>query len=71
MQEWALPEINMQLCNQCSTCVQECPTSAIEMGPKGPLIVRPDDSSYCAVCDALCPQGAITCPYEIVWGKED
>jgi ferredoxin len=71
MQEWALPEINMQLCDQCGTCAQECPTGAVEMGPTGPLIVRPDDCTYCALCDAICPQGAITCPYEIVWESKD
>jgi formate hydrogenlyase subunit 6/NADH:ubiquinone oxidoreductase subunit I len=39
------------------------------MGEQGPIFARPADCTYCALCDAICPQGAITCAYEIVWGE--
>lgn len=71
MEEWALPEINLLLCTRCGTCVERCSTDAAEMGAEGPFIARPDDCTYCALCDAICPQGAIRCTYEIVWGAED
>ncbi|MEE9616528.1 MAG: 4Fe-4S binding protein [Anaerolineae bacterium] len=72
MENWALPEINLQRCNRCGICVERCPTDAVEMRTvemrtEGPFIVRPSDCTYCALCEALCPQGAITCAYEIVW----
>jgi ferredoxin len=67
MESWALPEINLLLCDRCGICVERCPTDAVEMGPRGPSIVRPADCTYCAQCDAICPQSAITCVYEIVW----
>ena len=70
MKEWALPEINLSLCNLCGICVERCPTNAAEMGVEGPFIARPADCTYCARCDAMCPQGAITCTFEIVWGTE-
>jgi 4Fe-4S ferredoxin len=70
MEDWVLPEINVLLCNRCGVCVERCPTDAVEMGPDGPFIARPADCTYCALCDALCPQGAITCAYEIVWESE-
>ena len=70
MENWALPEINLSLCNRCGTCVEQCPTDAVEMGAEGPFIARPPDCTYCAVCETLCPQDAITCSYEIVWGAE-
>ena len=70
MENWALPEINLELCTQCGTCVEQCPTGAVEMRSGGVLIARPADCTYCARCDAMCPQGAITCTYEIVWGIE-
>jgi MinD superfamily P-loop ATPase len=68
MEDWALPEINLALCNRCGACVAECPTGAVEMGPEGPFIARPVDCTYCTRCEAICPQRAITCTYEIVWG---
>ena len=67
---WALPEINVALCDRCGTCVEHCPAGAVEMGTEGPVIVRPADCTYCASCESLCPQGAITCTYEIVWGQK-
>lgn len=68
MTEWALPEIDLELCDRCGSCVSGCPTGAVEMGAQGPEIVRPADCTYCALCDTLCPQGAIACFFEIVWG---
>jgi ferredoxin len=71
MNEWALPEIDLSLCDRCGICVARCPTGAVEMTAQGPVIARPADCTYCATCEGLCPQGAITCTYEIVWGMED
>ncbi|HUX76517.1 MAG TPA: 4Fe-4S binding protein [Anaerolineae bacterium] len=68
MDDWALPEINVLLCNRCGVCVQRCPTGAVEMGPEGPFIARAKDCTYCVRCEAICPQQAITCAFEIVWG---
>ena len=70
IEDWVLPEINLELCNRCGTCVELCSTGAVEMTEEGPAIVRPDDCDYCAECASLCPQNAITCTYEIVWGTE-
>lgn len=63
-----LPTIQPALCTRCGMCVILCPTHAVEMGPKGPFIARPEDCTYCATCDTRCPTGAITVSYEIVWG---
>jgi coenzyme F420 hydrogenase subunit beta len=70
MIDWALPEIDLNRCVRCGTCVAQCPTGAVEMGPEGPFIARPPDCTYCALCDAICSQGAIACTYEIVWGTD-
>lgn len=69
MTDWTLPTIDVSLCNRCGACVQQCPTGAVEMEQDGPVIARPRDCTYCALCDTICPQGAITCGYEIVWGR--
>lgn len=67
MENWTLPEIDLLRCSRCGDCVTLCPGHAVEMGAEGPFIARPDDCTYCALCDALCPQGAITCTFEIIW----
>lgn len=71
MQNWALPEVNLALCDRCGACVAGCPAGAVVMGKEGPFFVRPVDCTYCAVCETICPRGAITCTYEIVWETED
>ena len=70
MEDWSLPEISSQLCNQCGICVEQCPAGAVEMGPEGPFFALPDECTYCAECETSCPQGAIACTFEIVWGTE-
>lgn len=71
MEEWALPEIDLALCDRCGTCVEACPTEAVEMGAQGPSFARPVDCTYCAMCEVTCPQGAIKCMFEIVWVEEE
>lgn len=65
---WALPEIDLTRCDRCGACVVYCSAEAVEMGPDGPFIARPEDCTYCTDCEGICPQGAITCTYEIIWG---
>ncbi len=69
MSNWALPEINLERCDRCGVCIEHCPTEAVDMGSEGPFIARPKDCTYCADCEAICPQDAISCVFEIVWAK--
>ncbi len=71
MNERVLPEINLTLCTQCGACIFACPVHAVEMGPQGPFIARPEDCTYCAECETYCPTGAISAAYEIVWGPPE
>ncbi len=67
MDDWPLPDIDLERCNGCGRCVEYCPTSSVELGPdETPLIVRPRDCAYCGLCEELCPEGAIALAYEIV-----
>ncbi len=66
---WAVPRIDPDKCDACGLCVEKCPVGAVELSQGGPIIVRPEDCTYCTECEAVCPQDAIRCPYEVVWSS--
>lgn len=50
-----LPEVNMQICNKCGTCIGICPTSAISNDIH---TVDPTKCIKCCACVKSCPEGA-------------
>jgi len=66
MMRTAIPEVDSEKCTGCGSCVERCPTKAVEVVNGKAVIVRPDDCTYCTDCEAYCPAEAIRCPYEIV-----
>ncbi len=62
-----LPKVDLAKCSGCGECVVGCPTRAVELVGGHAVIVRPADCSYCAECEGRCPEGAIACPFEIVF----
>lgn len=62
---WPLPLINLQLCNGCGECEARCPTEAVEVLHGQAVIVRPEDCTYCEICESYCPEGAIGRPFTI------
>jgi ferredoxin len=47
-------------CIKCkyTDCVQECPTDCFYEG-ENMLVIKPDECIDCAVCEPMCPAGAI------------
>lgn len=51
--------IDKGLCDDCHTCVEECPVDVIgEVGGKT-TVLNPQDCMACAFCETACPRGAI------------
>ena len=65
-----LPRIDRQLCTGCGLCELLCSTKAVEVRSGVALIVRPDDCTFCEVCESYCPEGAIGRPFTIVFAPE-
>ncbi len=63
----ALPVIDLARCNGCALCVQLCPTQAVDLRGGQAAIVRPEDCTFCEICEAYCPEGAIGRPFVIVF----
>lgn len=48
--------IDVEVCVQCGTCVEECPAAAISL--EGVPVVNVEDCVSCGTCVDVCPSGA-------------
>lgn len=65
-----IPNIDLERCNACGSCVALCPTQAVEIVNDKAAIVRPDACTYCDVCETFCPEGAIARPFTIEFAPD-
>lgn len=47
-------------CIGCYECVEACPNDVLDSKDGHPFQARPEDCDYCCVCEAICPEEAIT-----------
>lgn len=64
-----IPIIDAALCDGCGTCVEQCHTHALEIIDARAAIADPDKCDYCTDCEDVCPQEAISCPFQLVLGE--
>ncbi len=55
------PNIDYVSCSGCGICYDICPGDVFGWDKKGklPTIIRPEECSYCVVCELDCPEVAI------------
>ena len=61
-----IPDIDLDTCTGCGTCVEWCPSGAVGMVDGKAVIIKPQDCYYCADCEAVCSYKAIKCPFDII-----
>ena len=61
-----MPGVDQGKCNGCGLCVSVCYCSALIMVGDVVTVVETEECGWCTDCEAVCPTGAIRCPYEIV-----
>lgn len=55
----AKPVVDASLCTACGICVDECPTSALDLDDAA-VLAREDDCTECGTCVDTCPNEAIS-----------
>ena len=61
-----MPIVNRSLCNGCGLCAIVCQCKALALVGDLAVVIETAECGWCAECEAVCPTGAISCPYEIV-----
>ncbi len=61
-----LPVVYSDRCNGCGLCIGVCSGNALVLTDKGVTIIETAECDWCLKCEAVCPTGAIACPFEIV-----
>ena len=61
-----IPTIDLDKCNGCGLCVSVCYCNAFILIGNVITVIETKDCGWCTQCEAVCPTGAISCPFEIV-----
>jgi MinD superfamily P-loop ATPase len=61
-----IPVIHQDKCNGCGLCISVCLCNSLVLSENVISFVRKGDCGWCTWCEAVCPTGAISCPFEIV-----
>jgi uncharacterized Fe-S center protein len=61
-----MPQIVIEKCNGCGLCITVCKCNALIQKGNSITVVEVDNCGWCTQCEAVCPTGAISCPFEIV-----
>lgn len=68
--EYILPTINLLRCTGCGQCAHLCPTKAVDIHHNKAVITRPENCTFCEICESYCPEAAIERPFTISFKKE-
>jgi len=61
-----IPVIDQDKCDGCELCVGVCHLNALAIVNNIVTIVETVECDWCTDCELVCPNGAISCPFEII-----
>ena len=64
------PLIDPSKCNGCGVCVGVCYQAALVVSGGKVSFATTIDCPWCGKCEAVCPRGAISCHYEIIFAED-
>ena len=62
------PQIEIEKCDGCGLCVGVCARHTLALVNNVATLAEGAECDWCTQCEAVCPTGAISCPFEIVVG---
>lgn len=70
----SLPQVKTEICSRCGMCIEVCPCHSVDLEQGAPVFTCPDecttqcteDTGCGCVCEDACPEGAISCSFEVV-----
>ncbi len=62
-----MPRVDQAKCNGCGLCLSVCVCGALVMVNNRVSVIETETCGWCTQCEAVCPTGAISCPFEIVF----
>jgi MinD superfamily P-loop ATPase len=68
---WAFLQVIEERCTLCGLCLSACRQGALEVGTTKAYLAEPESCGGCGECENVCPEDAIHCAFEIVWGEDD
>lgn len=67
--EGTYPRIDETRCTGCGLCVMVCRCGALVLYDRDVLLAHPERCDACGACEEICPESAVDCEFEIVWGE--
>jgi len=61
-----MPIIDQLKCDGCGLCVSVCACGALVLVEKTVQAREVDECRWCTLCELVCPNEAISCPFEII-----
>lgn len=61
-----MPLVVQEKCNGCGLCISICACKGLVLVNNVITVLETIDCDWCTMCEAVCPTGAILCPFEIV-----
>ena len=61
-----MPVVDPGKCKGCGLCISVCQCGALVLVGHTVTVIETEACGWCTECELVCPNGAISCPFEIV-----